>query len=301
MLERLNLNQLRVFAVVYRHRNMTRAAKELHLTQSGVSQHVKALEDTIGQRLFDRHHQQIIPTAAAHALYDGCARGMAELEQALFKVSGGEPSGIVRLGSPPEFAYNILLPLITKFQAKFPDVVFRLTIGYAAEMNDSLLSGELDFAFVDDFSMDSRIDCAPVYDELIQLVIHPSLEKKFGRPKHTADYYESLPYVAYFEQEPVLRRWFQHHLQRRDLRLKVRAYLNDCQSVSRMVLAGVGAGVIPHYSMESWIRQGQKLKSLKGSSEPLVNRIALAFLPSRTLSLASTQAMQFLKKEATSK
>jgi DNA-binding transcriptional LysR family regulator len=293
MLERLNLNQLRIFAVVYRHRNMTRASKELHLTQSGVSQHIKALESALGQRLFDRHHQQIIPTASAHALYEGCARGMGELEQALYRISGQKPSGFVRIGCPPEFGYNRLLPLMDEFQKKYPEIIFRLTVGYASEMNESLLRGELDFAFVDDFSMDTRIDCQPVYNEAIELCFSPQLKKRFGKPRHTLDYYRALPYIAYFEQEPVLRRWFQHHLGTRDLQINVRAYLSDCQSVSRMVLAGVGAGVLPNYSIEGWVRQGYALEKLKGSGQPLVNRISLAHLASRTLSVAASESMHF--------
>jgi DNA-binding transcriptional LysR family regulator len=301
MLERLNLNQLRVFAVVYRHRNMTRAAKELYLTQSGVSQHIRALEEALSQKLFDRHHQQIIPTAVAHGLYDGCARGMGELEQALFRISGQKPSGIVRVGCPPEFGYNILLPLLTQFQHQYEEVVFATTIGYAKEMNESLLGGELDFAFVDDFSMDARVDCLPVYEEVIELCISPALAKKFGKQKHAAEFYEKLPYVAYFEQEPVLRRWFAHHLNQRDIKLNVRAYMSDCQSVSRMILSEVGAGVIPHYSMESWAKQGQHMDRFKGGATPLINRISLAHLPSRTLSMAATQSMAFLREQLTTK
>ncbi|MEZ4749065.1 MAG: LysR family transcriptional regulator [Bdellovibrionota bacterium] len=72
---------------------MTHAAKELHLTQSGVSQHVKSLEDVLNQRLFDRVHQRLVPTAAAKTLYEGCARGMYELERAFWQLSGTELKG----------------------------------------------------------------------------------------------------------------------------------------------------------------------------------------------------------------
>lgn len=101
MVEQLNLNQLRVFAVVFRHRSMTHAAKELHLTQSGVSQHVKSLEDVLNQKLFDRVHQRLVPTSAAKTLYEGCARGMYELERAFG--SSRAPSSRVGLPSacPP--------------------------------------------------------------------------------------------------------------------------------------------------------------------------------------------------------
>jgi len=54
LIDQINLNQLRVFESVYRTKSMTHAARELHLTQSGVSQHIKALEDVLTLKLFDR-------------------------------------------------------------------------------------------------------------------------------------------------------------------------------------------------------------------------------------------------------
>ena len=54
LIDQLNLNQLRIFESVYRTQSMTQAAVELGLTQSGVSQHIRALEDVLGLSLFDR-------------------------------------------------------------------------------------------------------------------------------------------------------------------------------------------------------------------------------------------------------
>ncbi len=65
ILDNLNLNHLRLFESVYRSENMTKAAEELHLTQSGVSQHMKSLEEAVGVKLFDRVRQSLIPSKAA--------------------------------------------------------------------------------------------------------------------------------------------------------------------------------------------------------------------------------------------
>jgi len=63
LIDQLNLNHLRVFECVYRTGSMTAAAKELHLTQSGVSQHIKSLEDVLNFKLFDRIQQRLVPTS----------------------------------------------------------------------------------------------------------------------------------------------------------------------------------------------------------------------------------------------
>ena len=62
----LNLNILRVFETVYSTRSMTKAAQVLFLTQSGVSQHIKSLEESLEFALFDRLQKKLVPTEKAH-------------------------------------------------------------------------------------------------------------------------------------------------------------------------------------------------------------------------------------------
>lgn len=68
IIDRINLNHLRVFECVYRTKSMTIAAEELHLTQSGVSQHIRSLEESLDIRLFDRIKHKLVPTGEARQL-----------------------------------------------------------------------------------------------------------------------------------------------------------------------------------------------------------------------------------------
>src|SRR4051812_5232545 len=112
LIDHVNLNHLRVFECVYRTRSMTTASRELHLTQSGVSQHIKTFEDGLGVKLFDRIKQRLIPTSAAALLFKRCAEGLYGIEQALTEIKGGEKqlSGTVNIGMPIEFGNNIMMP-----------------------------------------------------------------------------------------------------------------------------------------------------------------------------------------------
>ena len=83
LLTHLNLNYIRIFLSVYRTKSMTQAAKQLHLTQSGVSQQIKALEEALDITLFDRINRRIIPTAEAEILYNLCSQRLDELESAI--------------------------------------------------------------------------------------------------------------------------------------------------------------------------------------------------------------------------
>ena len=86
LLDSLNINSLRVFERVYHTKSMTAAAKEMGLTQSGVSQHMKNLEQNLGKKLFDRLKHRLVPTREADDLAKSCHRHFRALERSLRQI-----------------------------------------------------------------------------------------------------------------------------------------------------------------------------------------------------------------------
>src|SRR5262245_19844106 len=126
LIDQLNLNLLRVFECVYRTKGMTKAAEELHMTQSGVSQSIKHLEDILQLQLFDRVKQRPVPTHHAHFLYKNCTQHLYDIERALNQVTGreSEVKGEVSIGLPLEFGNNIVIPLLAKLGQENPGLNF---------------------------------------------------------------------------------------------------------------------------------------------------------------------------------
>jgi DNA-binding transcriptional LysR family regulator len=296
LIDQINLNQLRVFESVYRSKSMTHAARELHLTQSGVSQHIKALEDVLELKLFDRIKQKLVPTPSAKELYSHTAKSFEEIETILnrLKKTDKELAGHVSIGMPIEFGNNIVLPMLTEFQKKHPKVRFKIRQGFPFEMNHLLMNGELDFAFVDSFAMDKGVKTEVVYDEILELCV----SKKLGIPdKSTTEYsfYENLPYVDYQEEQSVLSLWMKHHTHAKNPDLDVKVYVMDAQAVGRLVAQGVGAGVLPHHLIGKMTKTGEKLQILEGSGKPLHNKISMAFVGEKTLTASALAVLEFLK------
>jgi DNA-binding transcriptional LysR family regulator len=286
---------------VFRTGSMTEASQELHLTQSGVSQHVKALEEMLKVRLFDRIKHRLVPTEASRVLYDHCKAGLDRIEEGLMQVKGAgkELRGKVTLGVPIEFGNNLVVPLLSRFSRKHPLVRFRVRMGFASAMNEELLKGNLDFAFIDDFRMDKRMATDKVYDEALDLCVAEPLARKHGTVKLQAHFFEALDYVEYTEGEPVLRMWFAHHLgarQSKHIRLNVKATVMDVQGVARFILGEAGAGVLPSHLVSKLIKEGAALHRFKGCGKPLINQISVAYLKDRTQSPASASLLRFLKE-----
>ncbi len=295
-IDRLNLNHLRVFECVYRTRSMTDASRELHLTQSGVSQHILSLESSLQMKLFDRIKQKLVPTQEAILLYKKSKETLMNLESALTEIHGNKNQllGLVSIGMPMEFGNNVIVPLLSRFAEKYPGVRFSIYYGFASRMNEALLSGELDFAFVDAFKLDQRITKEKTYNEVLHLCAAPAYLKKKGPFKDQKKYYEALEYVDYQMGEPVLRAWFEHHLKTRHLNLNVRAAGIDAQGISRFIVSGMAAGILPDHLMKKLESEGNKIVEFRGSGKPFVNVISLAYLKDRSISAASAMVREFL-------
>ncbi len=288
LIDHLNLNHFRIFEAVYRLKSMTKAAVELHMTQSGVSQHIKSLEEMVDVKLFDRIKQRLLPTPAAEVLFHASSSGLQQIEQSLLAIKGGdrELKGVVSIGMPVEFGHNMVLPQIALFSQRHPGIRFKFKLGLAQSISEMLLEGELDFAFVDSFKLDRRIRTEKVYDETLELCIGGEYLRRAGKPKHNRDFYESLSYIEYQEGEPILKMWFAHHLDKRTPELNVRCFVTDTKSVGKLIAGNVGAGVLPTHLIASLQEEGHEIHRLEGCGKPLKNAISLAYLEDRSRSTA---------------
>lgn len=294
----INLNTFRVFLTVYEKKSMTQTASALHLTQSGISQHIKALEEELGFRLFERVNKKLFPTAKASELYRRGRQGLVDIEQAINEARQIQhtPSGVVRIGLPNEFGKNVAIPELSKLGREFPKLDFQITLDFATVLSGMVLRGELDFALIDRFRVDRSLKLETVANETLLLCGLKSYVKQFGPVKYNSAYFSQLDYVDYKVGEPVVRSWFGHHLHRHNLELRVRAEIFDVQGVAKFILSGLGVGVLPDHYVDSLSQAGSDLFVFDGKRAPLKNEISLIYLPLKDRIAAQTVVMDRLRK-----
>lgn len=113
---------LQAFDTVMRLGSFKDAAAALHLTPSAISHRIGALERALGTVLFTRAHRAIQPTAAGKALAAGTGRAFAELARAAAPTEGLAGHRRLRLAVLPFFASAWLVPRVSRFMAKHPEV-----------------------------------------------------------------------------------------------------------------------------------------------------------------------------------
>jgi len=296
LIDKINLNLLRIFEVVYRTKSMTTASQELFMTQSGVSQNIRKLEDLLQVKLFDRIKQRPVPTNEAKHLFQVCSKGLIEIENALIEITGEEKelAGNISIGIPIEFGNNLVLPKLAEIGKKYPRIIFHLVYGHAASMNDLLLKGELDFAFVDDFKFDHQIQTKKIHNETLLLCALDDYVKSQGPVKKNTSYFEKLDYVDYMSEALILKSWFKHHFKISHPNLNIRAALMDVTGMGQLIKNGLGAGIIPQHVQKKLKRRGHNIYVFKGSGKPLHNPISIAWVDNRTQSLAVKEVFDFL-------
>jgi LysR family transcriptional regulator, low CO2-responsive transcriptional regulator len=142
----ITLHQMEVFEAVARHRNYTKAAAELYLTQPTVSIQIKQLSKTVGLPLVETIGRQLHLTAAGEALLNTChqvLRQLQHLDQTLLAFQGVE-AGTVKLATV-ESGKCLLVEQFKPFLEQYPGLEVFLHVGSDMDLQDRLRQNEDDF------------------------------------------------------------------------------------------------------------------------------------------------------------
>jgi LysR family glycine cleavage system transcriptional activator len=130
---RFPLNALRVFEVVARLENFSRAAEELGMTQTAVSYQIKTLEDYLGDAVFIRRPRALQLTETGRSLLPKVAEAFSLLSEAVQQARGATEETL-DIHSPPTFASHWLARHLGEFQLEHPSVAVRLVRGGAPDV-----------------------------------------------------------------------------------------------------------------------------------------------------------------------
>lgn len=147
------LRQIRAVIAVCEEGSFTRAAERENATQSGISQHVAALEASLGVKLFERTSGGVTPTPAGLRYYKSCVAAVGTLEHAAEEARsfGGQVTGDLRIGLMPTFTRAVVAPVLDDFVPRCPEVRLHIVEGYSSMLTQMVLDDELDFAVVPAF------------------------------------------------------------------------------------------------------------------------------------------------------
>lgn len=149
-----SLQDMKFFVAAYEERSFTAAAARVHATQSGMSQHIKQLEDGLGMQLFVRDKGRIRPSPAGDRYYRQCVEVLRAYEAAARSVRDFSTGlhGEVKVGLMPLTTRCTLAPALQRFVVEHPNVRLHVVEGFSAHLTQLVASQSLDFAVVPAFA-----------------------------------------------------------------------------------------------------------------------------------------------------
>lgn len=139
---------LRTLVAVSETGSFTRAAEQVHRTQSAVSMQMKRLEETVGKPLLERDRKQTRLTREGEALVQYARRILNLHDEALAAVSQPEIAGLVKIGTPDDYAAGFLPQVLSDFAETHPNVEVEMRCEVSAKISRAFEKGEVDVALL---------------------------------------------------------------------------------------------------------------------------------------------------------
>jgi LysR family transcriptional regulator, regulator for bpeEF and oprC len=181
-----DLRTLAIFVKVAEKKSFVRAATDLGITQSGVSNAIKQLEDQVGTLLLVRTTRRVSLTEDGAAFFERCRQALAAIDEAelVLKRAQVKPSGTLRIDVPVSFGRIKLVPLLRSFQEDYPDVRLRITF---TDRYIDLIEEGVDVAVRFGAMQDSSLIARRLTTTQYNVAGAPSYFAKYGRPKTPDD------------------------------------------------------------------------------------------------------------------
>jgi DNA-binding transcriptional LysR family regulator len=292
----LTLRQLQVFESAARHLSFSRAAKELHLSQPGVSMQIKQLEETVGQRLFEQMGKKMFLTEVGQEVLRASraiAQQLVDLEGTLDDLRGLK-QGALTVGVVSTVSY-FAIRLISQFRLEHPEVRITLNVVNRETLLEQLANNEVDLALMGQPPTGQDLEATPFMENPLVVIApysHPLAKEK------------NIPLASIAKEDFVAREtgsgtrsateaFFQSH----GLALHAAMEMNKNEAIKQAVEAGLGLGIVSRHTVMLELA-ARRLTSLDVEDFPIRRQWHLVHRQHKHFSQAATAFAEFVLTQA---
>src|ERR1051326_3508433 len=286
----LDSRQLRAFATLARTGSFTLAAKELFLSQSAVSHSMKALEQDVGCRLFDRVGKKVLLTQAGEQLLHHAQKILSEMGEARESLHhlGKWGRSQLRVGASPTACQYILPAVLREFKETFPQCLIRVEPGDTPEAIELLRENRGELALALEPKHEERLEFHPLFtDEMVFLVSpkHPwALAERVTR--------EEIPrqhYILYNKNSYTFR-MVEDYFKGEEMVLNTVIEFGSMDAIKELVKLGLGVSILAPWIAQDELQE-KSLVSLPLGRRKLKRTWGVLHWKGRRLSLAEETFM----------
>jgi len=288
---------LKAFAAIVDHGSFARAASQLGVSRSALSQTLRALEARLGARLLNRTTRSVAPTAAGQRLYARLGPLFTELSAAVAEVehSSDRPVGLLRINMPRMFARSTLAPLLARFHRAHPEIVLDIA---AEDAVTDIVSRRFDAGIRIGELLEKDMVAVKLGPELeMYAVASPGYLAECGVPKTPRDLHRHRCVNWRRPSDGSLYRW-EFVKDEKEFEVSVQGPLTvtDIELALRAAIDGVGIAYLYHPRLERLIEEGELTRVLAAWSPRFPG--TYLYYPSRVRVPATLQAFIAFLREA---
>lgn len=287
------LHQLEVFGKVVKHRSMTKAAKDLHMTQPAVSIQIKQLQEALDISLIEVIGRQIYLTEAGKKLYEvqQTIRNEIESFSALVSQLKGGLEGNLSISAASTAKY--FLPyLLGDFQKRYPKIKISLKVTNRDEVLAHLKSNEYDLTILTQVPDDQSIIAVPFLDNPLVICSAPD-HPLAGKPDIDIQQLKNEPFI-YREPGSGTRMVLEHFLEENNISVNPIMELGTNEAVKQAIMGGIGISLISKLSLKNELLLN-KISILDVKDMPIMSQWHALYKKEKNLSPVTENYLSFLQ------
>lgn len=278
MTDLLNLNRLVYFTTVMETGSFTAAADRLGVAKAVVSHQVGKLEEELGATLMRRTTRRVTPTEEGRLFYDRSMIILREAEAAYGEISHGaaEPSGMLRLTAPLDYGTKIVAPVMAAYLKTYPHMRVEAIFDDAVS---NLVDEQIDLGIRVGWLTDSSNQARRLGTIRQTVVASPAFAA--GLPSDVGPRQaRSLAWVGNAQLRGISQWLFSKEGEKVLTELNPVIMCDKSPAAHACVLAGIGLGIFPDYSVSDDIAEGRLVPVFAGWALP-TGGIHAVFPPAR--------------------
>jgi DNA-binding transcriptional LysR family regulator len=250
-----SLRQLEVFLATARHENLSRAARELNMSQSAASDSLKELEHQFDIQLFDRIGKRLQLNDFGRVLQPRAEELLERAKELEFALGKHQDMGVIKVGATMSIGNYLAIPLIVQYRSRYPEGQVKLTVDNTEQISHQVANFTLDVGMIEGEIHNDSLEIVRWQEDELQVFCsasHPLAKKG----KITDRDIRSQRWILR-EQGSGTRQTFDRAMHDMLPELTIDMELEHTEAIKRAVESGLGLGCLSRITIEDGVRSGR--------------------------------------------
>jgi DNA-binding transcriptional LysR family regulator len=252
----LDCRQLRAFCVLARTGSFTQSARELNLTQSGVSHSLKTLERETGCRLLDRLGKKTALTQAGEQLLQHAEKILDEMKRAQYSLSQLSKwgRGRLRIGASVTACQYLIPPVLREFKESFPDHAISIEAGDTGELVSALSNRRIDLALCVRPVKEPQLEFRRLFSDQLRFIVH-TLHPWAESGKINREEIPRQNYILY-KKSSVTMQLIENYFREEEMVLNTIIEVGSMEATKELVKLGLGISILAPWIANKELEEG---------------------------------------------